>query len=73
MAVMASALRLMKQAIQTARQNYPDYERESGTRWLDASLEPAEAQLYAFAALKALDNADLEIVPKKAKPDAARS
>ena len=26
MAVMASALRLMKQAIQTARQTYPDYE-----------------------------------------------
>ena len=33
---------------------------------------PAEAQLFAFAALRALDGAGFDIVPKKDKPDADR-
>jgi len=70
MAMMVVPLRLMKQAIQNARQIYPDYERESGTRWPDTGLDPAEAQLFAFAALKALDDAGFEVVPKKAIDDA---
>ena len=31
-----------------------------------------EAQLFAFAALRALDGAGFDIVPKKDKPDADR-
>ena len=45
----------MKIAIQTAKIAYPDYERESGTKWPDKQLDPAESQLFAFAALRALD------------------
>jgi hypothetical protein len=62
---MAEPLRTMKQAIQVARQTYPGYERESGTQWPDIALDPAEALLFAFAALRALDKAGFEIVPKK--------
>jgi hypothetical protein len=53
MAMMAEPLRTMKQAIQVARQTYPGYERESGTQWPDIALDPAEALLFAFAALAA--------------------
>jgi hypothetical protein len=53
----------MKIAIQTAKIAYPDYERESGTKWPDKHLDPAEAQLFAFAALRALDGAGFDIVP----------
>jgi hypothetical protein len=70
MAMMAEPLRTMKQAIQVARQTYPGYERESGTQWPDIALDPAEALLFAFAALRALDKAGFEIVPKKGRPDA---
>ena len=59
-------------AIQTAKIAYPDYERESGTKWPDKHLDPAEAQLFAFAALRALDGAGFDIVPRKGKPDADR-
>jgi len=67
----------MKIAIQTARVAYPDYERENGTKWPDRYLDPTEARLFAFAALRALDGAGLDgagldIVPKKDKPDADR-
>ncbi len=65
MAELACPLRAMKSAIQTARIAYPNYERESGTKWPDEHLDPAEAQLFAFAALRALDGAGFEIVPKK--------
>jgi hypothetical protein len=58
----------MKIAIQTAKIAYPDYERESGTKWPDKHLDPAEAQLFAFAALRALDGAGFDIVPKKDSP-----
>jgi hypothetical protein len=51
---------------------YPDYERESGTKWPDKHLDPAEAQLFAFAALRALDGAGFDTVPKKDKADADR-
>jgi hypothetical protein len=71
MAELAGPLRVMKIAIQTARIAYPDYERESGAKWPDKHLDPAEAQLFAFAALRALDGAGFDIVPKKDKPDAA--
>jgi hypothetical protein len=72
MAELAGPLRVMKIAIQAARINYPDYERESGTKWPDKHVDPAEAQLFAFAALKALDGAGFDIVPKKDKPNADR-
>jgi hypothetical protein len=52
MAELAGPLRVMKIAIQTAKIAYPDYERESGTKWPDKHLDPAEAQLFAFASLK---------------------
>ena len=58
----------MKIAIQTAMIAYPDYERESGTKWPDKHLDPAEAQ----RALRALDGAGFDIVPKKDKSDADR-
>jgi hypothetical protein len=61
MAELAGPLRVMKIAIQTARIAYPDYERESGTKWPDEHLDPAEAQLFAFAALRALDGAGFDI------------
>ena len=35
-------------------------------------LDPTEARLFAFAALRALDGAGFDIVPKKDKPDADR-
>ncbi len=72
MAELAGPLRLMKIAIQTARVAYPDYERENGTKWPDRYLDPTEARLLAFAALRALDGAGFDIVPKKDKPDADR-
>jgi hypothetical protein len=49
MAELAGPLRVMKIAIQTAKIAYPDYERESGTKWPEKHLDPAEAQLFAFA------------------------
>ncbi len=70
MAELVGPLRVMKVAIQSARSAYPAYERESGTVWPDTHLDPAEAQLFAFAALKALDGAGFEIVQRKNKPDA---
>src|SRR5580692_5933255 len=42
MAELAGPLRVMKIAIQTAKIAYPDYERESGTKWPDKHLDPAE-------------------------------
>jgi hypothetical protein len=73
MAELAGPLRVMKIAIQDARVAYPDYERESGNKWPDRRLDPPEAQLFAFAALRALDGAGFDIVPKKAKPDSLRT
>jgi hypothetical protein len=73
MAVMAEPLRTMKQAIQVARQVYPGYERQDGAQWPDISLDPAEAKLFAFAALRALDKAGFEIVVKRVEPNANRS
>ena len=70
MAELVGPLRVMKVAIQSARSAYPGYERESGTVWPDTHLDPAEAQLFAFAALRALNGAGFEIVPRKSKPDA---
>ena len=72
MAELAGPLRVMKIAIQTARVAYRGYERESGTKWPDKHLDPAEAHLFAFAALRALDGGGFDIVPKKDKPDADR-
>jgi hypothetical protein len=51
MAELAGPLRVMKIAIQTAKIAYPDYERESGTKWPDKHLDPAGAQLFAFAGI----------------------
>ena len=50
MAELAGPLRVMKIGIQAARVAYPEYEQESGTKWPDKHLDPAEAQLFAFAA-----------------------
>jgi hypothetical protein len=36
-------------------------------------IDPTEALLFAFAALRALDKAGFEIVPKKGKPDADKT
>jgi hypothetical protein len=65
MAAIVDPFRLMVIAIGKARQNYPSYERESGTNWPDSAVDPAEAKLFAFAALKALGDAGFEIVAKK--------
>ncbi len=73
MAELVGPLRVMKIAIQTARIAHPEYERESGTKWPDEQLDPAEAQLFAFAALKALDAAGFDIVPRKDKPASERT
>jgi len=73
MAELAGPLRVMKIGIQAARVAYPDYEQESGTKWPDKRLDSTEAQLFAFAALRALDGAGFDVVPKKAKPDALRT
>ena len=72
MAELVGPLRVMKIAIQTARIAYPEYGRESGAKWPDTHLDSAEAQLFAFAALRALDGAGFDIVPKKNKTDADR-
>src|SRR5271165_3839402 len=68
MAELAGPLRVMKIAIQTAKIAYPDYERESGTKWPDKHLDPAEAQLFAFAALRALDGAGFDTSQRKISP-----
>ena len=34
----------------------------------DKRFDPAEAQLFAFAALRALDGAGFDVVPKKESP-----
>jgi hypothetical protein len=68
MAELAGPLRVMKIAIQTARIAYPDYERESGTKWPDKHLDPAEAQLFAFAALRALYGAGFDSSQEKISP-----
>jgi hypothetical protein len=73
MAELAGPLRVMKIAIQTARIAHPEYEREGGTKWPEEHLDPAEAQLFAFAALKALDAAGFDIVPRKGKPSSERT
>ena len=72
MAELAGPLRVMKIGIQAARVAYPDYEQESGTKWPDKRLDSTEAQLFAFAALRALDGAGFDIVQKKDKPNADR-
>jgi hypothetical protein len=72
MATMADPLQVARRAITFARTTYPSYERDDGTQWPIAPLDPKEAQLFAFAALRALDQAGFEIVPKKAKPDAQK-
>jgi hypothetical protein len=51
----------MKEAIQTASVNYPAAGRGAGCK----PIEPAEAQLLAFAALRALDLAGFAIVPRE--------
>ena len=73
MAALVGPLRVMKIAIQVAKIAHPEYERESGTKWPDEQLDPAEAQLFAFAALKALDAAGFDIVPRKDKPASERT
>jgi hypothetical protein len=52
MAELAGPLRVMKIAIQTAKIAYPDYERESGTKWPEKHLDPAEVQLVRVCGLK---------------------
>jgi hypothetical protein len=73
MAAIVDPFRLMVIAIGKARQTHPSYERESGTNWPYSAVDPAEARLFAFAALKALDDAGFEIVPKKAGANANRT
>ncbi len=73
MAELVGPLRVMKIAIQNARIAHPEYEREGGTKWPEEHLDPAEAQLFAFAALKALDGAGFDIVPRKDRPDSVRT
>lgn len=68
MAELAGPLRVMKIAIQTAKIAYPDYERESGTKWPDKHLDPAEAQLFAFAALRAWIERVLTSSQRKIRP-----
>ena len=68
MAELAGPLRVIKIAIQTVRIAYPDYERETGTKWPDKHLDPAEAQLFAFAALRALDGAGEPTLAQAARP-----
>ena len=53
MAELAGPLRVMKIGIQAAMVAYPEYEQESGTKWPETHLDPTEAQLFAFAALRA--------------------
>jgi hypothetical protein len=73
MAAIVDPFRLMVIAIGKARQTHPSYERDSGTNWPDSALDPAEAKLFAFAALKALADAGFEVVPKKDDADAHRT
>lgn len=72
MTMQAVPLQLARRAIEKARIAYPGYECEAGTKWPETALEPAEAKLFAFAALRALDLAGYEVV-KKDVLDAARS
>jgi hypothetical protein len=71
MTMQAVPLQLAKRAIQKARIVYPGYECDAGTKWPKTALESAEAQLFAFAALRALDLAGYEVV-KKADLNAGR-
>ena len=53
MAELAGPLRVMKIAIQTAKIAYPDYERESGTRWPDEHLGPGHGRPHLPAKVPA--------------------
>jgi hypothetical protein len=64
MTMQAVPLQVAKKAIEKARIVYPSYECEAGTKWPETHLDPAEAQLFAFAALRALDQAGYEVVKK---------
>jgi hypothetical protein len=71
MTMQAVPLQVAKKAIQKARIVYPGYERDAGAKWPETSLDSAEAKLFAFAALRALDQAGYEVV-KKADLNAPR-
>ena len=68
MAELAGPLRVMKIGIRAAMVAYPDYEQESGTKWPDTHLDPTEAQLFAFAALRAWIERVLTSSQRKIRP-----
>ena len=73
MAELAGPLRVMKIGIQAAMVAYPDYEQESGTKWPDTHPDPTEAQLFAFAALRAWIERVLTSSQRKIRADAHRT
>jgi len=55
-------------AIEGAKIRYPDYPPGSGATWPDVYIAPREAELFAHAALEAIERAGFRIVPKESAP-----
>jgi hypothetical protein len=59
---------IASKAIEGAKIKYPDYPPGSGATWPDVYIAPREAELFAHAALEALERAGFRIVPKDSGP-----
>ncbi len=59
----AALLNLLRLAIEVAMIKYPRYP-ERGTSWPAHKINPDEAALFAYAAVKAIEAAGLEVVEK---------
>jgi hypothetical protein len=60
----ARLLAIASKAIEGAKIRYPDYPPGSGATWPDIYIAPREAELFAHAALEAIEKAGFRIVPK---------
>jgi hypothetical protein len=57
---------IASKAIEGAKIRYPDYPPGSGASWPDVYVAQREAELFAHAALEAIERAGFKIVPKAA-------
>jgi hypothetical protein len=60
----ARLLVIASKAIEGAKIRYPDYPPGSGATWPDIYIAPREAELFAHAALEAIEKAGFKIMPK---------
>jgi len=60
----ARLLAIASKAIEAAKIRYPDYPPGSGATWPDIYIASREAELFAHAALEAIEKAGFRIAPK---------